>query len=139
MSALEVTQEVISRIESDKYDLIVLNFANMDMVGHTGDLTAAITACETIDACVKQIVNLVKKKDGVVLITADHGNAEQMISNSGDIHTAHSMNPVPLILVDDSRKTVQLKRGVLGNIAPTILEIMGVKKPREMTEDSLID
>ena len=138
MSALDVTREVLSRIESDKYDLIVLNFANMDMVGHTGDLTAAIKACETIDTCVKQIVDLVKNKSGVILITADHGNAEQMISDSGDIYTAHSMNPVPFILVDDSRKNVRLKRGVLGNIAPTILEIMGVKKPQEMTEESLI-
>jgi 2,3-bisphosphoglycerate-independent phosphoglycerate mutase len=138
MSALEVTREVISRIESDKYDLIVLNFANMDMVGHTGDLTAAIKACETIDTCVKQIVDLVKKKSGMLLITADHGNAEQMISDSGNIYTAHSMNPVSLILVDDSRKTVRLKRGVLGNIAPTILELMDVEKPEEMTEDSLI-
>ena len=138
MSALEVTREVLSRIESDKYDLIVLNFANMDMVGHTGDLTAAIKACETIDTCVKQIVDRVKNKNGVILITADHGNAEQMISDSGDIYTAHSMNPVPFILVDDSRKNVRLKRGVLGNIAPTILEIMGVKKPEEMTKDSLI-
>ena len=86
----------------------------------------------------KQIVDLVKKKNGRLLITADHGNAEQMISDSGSIYTAHSMNPVPFILVDDSRKNVRLKRGVLGNIAPTILEIMGVKKPQEMTEDSLI-
>ena len=138
MSALEVTREVLSRIESDKYDLIILNFANMDMVGHTGNLSAAIKACETIDICVKQIVDRVKKKNGVVLITADHGNADQMISDSGEIHTAHTLNPVPFVLVDDSRKNVQLKRGVLGNIAPTILELMDVEKPEEMTEDSLI-
>jgi 2,3-bisphosphoglycerate-independent phosphoglycerate mutase len=138
MSAWEVTREVLSRIESDKYDLIVLNFANMDMVGHTGDLNAAIKACETIDKCVEKIIDLVKGKNGVAIVTADHGNAEQMISDSGDVHTAHSMNPVPLILVDDSRQNVRLKQGVLGNIAPTILELMGIDKPDEMTEDSLI-
>ncbi|MEW6670872.1 MAG: 2,3-bisphosphoglycerate-independent phosphoglycerate mutase [Thermodesulfobacteriota bacterium] len=138
MSALKVTAEVIARIKSDKYRLIVLNFANMDMVGHTGVLEAAITACQTVDRCVGEIVAAVKDRGGVVLVTADHGNAEMMREPDGSPHTAHTLNPVPFILVDDSRKNVHLKEGKLGDIAPTILEIMGVDKPEQMTGSSLI-
>jgi 2,3-bisphosphoglycerate-independent phosphoglycerate mutase len=138
MSAPKVTAEVISRIQSDKYRLIVLNFANMDMVGHTGVLEAAITACKTVDRCVAEIVTTVKDRGGVVLVTADHGNAEMMTEPNGSPHTAHTLNPVPFILVDDSRKNVHLKEGKLGDIAPTILEIMGIDKPEQMTGLSLI-
>ena len=139
MSAYLVTEEVLSRLKSQKYDVLVLNFANMDMVGHTGVLDAAIKAVETVDECVKQIVNEVKTQGGVVLITADHGNAEQMIADNGHPHTAHTLNPVPLILVDDNRRGSSLKRGSLGDIAPTILHIMGIDKPDRMTGKSLLD
>jgi len=138
MSALKVTEEVLSRIKSEKYNLIVLNFANMDMVGHTGVLEAAIAACQTVDRCVGEIVTAIKAQDGVVLITADHGNAETMIDPDGHVHTAHSLNPVPFILVDDNRKEARLKEGKLGDIAPTILEIMGIDKPKQMTGTSLL-
>ncbi|MDQ1331037.1 MAG: 2,3-bisphosphoglycerate-independent phosphoglycerate mutase [Thermodesulfobacteriota bacterium] len=138
MSARLVTRELISRLKSAHYDLIVLNFANMDMVGHTGVLKAAINACETIDSCVGEIVEEVKKQGGVLLITADHGNAEMMIDENGHVHTAHTLNPVPLILVDDSRKKAVLRSGTLGDIAPTILEIMEIEKPASMTGNSLL-
>ena len=113
MSARLVTGELLSRLKSSHYDLVVLNFANMDMVGHTGVIEAAITACETIDSCVGEIVSEVKKQGGIVLITADHGNAEMMIDENGHVHTAHTLNPVPFILVDDSRK-----KAVLGSRQP---------------------
>ncbi|OQX26279.1 MAG: phosphoglycerate mutase (2,3-diphosphoglycerate-independent) [Desulfobacteraceae bacterium IS3] len=138
MSAPKVAEEVISRIQSGNYDLIVLNFANMDMVGHTGVLEAAIRACKTVDACVEKIVTQVKAQGGVAMITADHGNAEKMLEDDGSIHTAHTLNPVPFILVDESRKHVTLREGILGDIAPTILEIMGIEQPSQMTGKSLI-
>jgi len=138
MSALKVTAEVISRIKSDKYRLIVLNFANMDMVGHTGVLEAAISACKTVDQCVREIIDIVKSRGGVVLVTADHGNAEMMTDPNGKPFTAHTLNPVPFVLVDDSRKNVHMKEGKLGDIAPTILEIIGIDKPEQMTGSSLI-
>ena len=139
MSADKVTDEVISRIESNDYDLIVLNFANMDMVGHTGKIDAAIKACETVDGCVKKIIDKVKAKGGVVLVTADHGNAEKMLGKNGHPHTAHTLNPVPFIYVDDSFKDAAIKNGSLQDIAPTILNIMGIDKPKEMTGKTLIE
>jgi 2,3-bisphosphoglycerate-independent phosphoglycerate mutase len=138
MSAFEVTKEVIARIQSNKYDLIVLNFANMDMVGHTGVLDAAIKACEVVDRCVGKVITAIKRHNGVALITADHGNAEKMIEMNGKVHTAHSTNPVPFILIDDERKTAKLSAGILGDIAPTILHIMGIAKPAQMTGSSLL-
>jgi len=138
MSAQRVTAEVLERINSDRYDLIVLNFANMDMVGHTGVLDAAVKACRTVDACAAQIVDRMLAKQGTVLITADHGNAEEMVDAAGNPHTAHTLNPVRLILVDDKRKSAQLKEGRLADIAPTILDIMGIEQPAEMTGQSLI-
>jgi len=139
MSAYLVTQEVLLRLKSKKYDALMLNFANMDMVGHTGILDAAIKAAETVDECVEQIVNEVKALGGVVLVTADHGNAEQMTADNGHPYTAHTLNPVPLILVDDNRRDSSLKPGSLGDIAPTILHIMGIDKPELMTGKSLLD
>lgn len=139
MSALPVTKEVIARIESKKYDLIVLNFANMDMVGHTGILDAAVKACEIVDECIENIVNKVKAHGGIVLITADHGNAEKMIDKVGKAYTAHTTNPVPFILIDDMQKRVNLRTGILGDIAPTILHVMDIDKPEPMTGRSLID
>ncbi|MEJ2660575.1 MAG: alkaline phosphatase family protein, partial [Desulfobacteraceae bacterium] len=123
MSALAVTDEVLQRIASDHYDLIVLNFANMDMVGHTGKLEAAIEAVQTVDQCVGRIVDAVLAKRGAVLITADHGNAETIIDDNGHVHTAHTTNPVHLVLVDDAHEQLRLRPGVLGDVAPTILDL----------------
>jgi 2,3-bisphosphoglycerate-independent phosphoglycerate mutase len=138
MSAYRVTEEVLSRLRSKKYDFIVLNFANMDMVGHTGVLAAAVRACETVDQCIGKIVPQLRAQGGVALITADHGNSERMIDDSGEVHTAHTVNPVPCILVDETRRDARLRAGRLGDIAPTILQIMGIAKPQEMTGVSLL-
>ncbi len=138
MSAKEVADEALNRLKSQKYDMIILNFANMDMVGHTGIIEAAVKACETVDGCVEKIADEVLKQDGALIITADHGNAEQMRDENGKPHTAHTLNPVRLILVDNARKNINLKDGKLGDIAPTMLEIMGIEKPPEMTGESLI-
>ena len=138
MSALEVTDKVVEAIQSDKYNSIILNYANPDMVGHTGNLEAAIKAIETIDGCVQRVVEAVKEKVGTLLIIADHGNAEQMIDyKTGEPHTAHTTNPVPFILV--GKDDVKLKEGKLADIAPTMLEIMGLEKPEGMTGESLIE
>ncbi len=138
MSALEVTEEVISQLNSNQYDFIVLNFANMDMVGHTGVMDAAVKACEILDDCIQKIVVNVLAKEGTVLITADHGNAEKMIDENGHQYTAHTLNPVPFILVDDKRKNAKLRPGILGDIAPTVLEILGIDQPEAQTGRSLI-
>ena len=137
MSAYEVTEKVIKAIKSQKYDCIILNYANPDMVGHTGNLEAAIKALETVDECVGKVVEAVQMVDGTLLITADHGNIEQMIDyKTGEPHTAHTTNPVPLILV--GKDNVKLKPGKLADLAPTMLDIMGLEKPEEMTGESLI-
>ncbi|MCI9015675.1 MAG: 2,3-bisphosphoglycerate-independent phosphoglycerate mutase [Clostridia bacterium] len=137
MSAYEVTDKVLEAISSNKYDCIILNYANPDMVGHTGNLEAAIKALEAIDECVGKVVNEVIKKEGVILITADHGNAEQMIDyKTGEPHTAHTTNPVPLVLI--GRDNINLKQGKLADLAPTMLDIMGLEKPEEMTGESII-
>jgi len=138
MSAIEVTEEVLRRIESDRYCFIALNFANMDMVGHTGVMEAAKKACSVVDGCVKQIVSLLKAKDWAAMVTADHGNAEKMIDDNGGPHTAHTLGQVRFILVDDERHDAALREGSLCDIAPTILEIMGITQPMEMTGRSLI-
>ena len=137
MSAYEVTEKVVEAINANKYDCIILNYANPDMVGHTGNLEAAIKAIETVDECVGKVVEAVNNQHGVLLITADHGNAEQMIDyKTGEPHTAHTTNPVPLILV--GMENAQLKQGKLADLAPTMLEIMGLEKPEEMTGESII-
>lgn len=138
MSAVAVTDEVLQRIASDQYDLIVLNFANMDMVGHTGVLEAAVQAIQTVDQCLGRIAEAVLNKNGVLLITADHGNAETMIEKNGHIHTAHTTNPVHFLVVTNHDRQAQLRTGVLGDIAPTILDLMGIDQPRQMTGQSLI-
>ena len=138
MSAYEVTEKVVEQIENEKYNSIILNFANPDMVGHTGNLDAAVKAIEAIDECVGKIVAAINKVNGALLITADHGNAEQMIDyKTGEPHTAHTTNPVPLILF--GMGDVKLKEGKLADLAPTMLEIMGLEKPEEMTGVSLIE
>ncbi len=139
MSAPEVTAEVLRRLDAKRYDLIVLNFANMDMVGHTGVPEAAVKACEAVDRCLEKIVPRIRALDGVALVTADHGNSEKMLDEDGGAHTAHTVHPVPLILVDDHRRQVRLRVGRLADIAPTILDIMGIEQPEEMTGSSLIE
>ncbi len=140
MSAEEVCAAVIEKIESQLYDLIILNFANPDMVGHTGNLQAAQKAVETVDSCVGRIVEAMKKQNGVLLITADHGNADMMRSEAtGMPHTAHTTNPVPLILVGNGWEQRRLKNGILADIAPTLLTLAGLDIPSEMTGSCLID
>ncbi len=138
MSAYEVTEKVVEAINSNKYDSIILNYANPDMVGHTGNLEAAIKAIETIDECVQKVVDAVNKQNGVILMTADHGNAEQMIDyKTGEPHTAHTTNPVPLVLI--GLDGVKLKEGRLADLSPTMLELLELPKPKEMTGESLIE
>ncbi len=139
MSAYLVTEELLKRLDSDKYDVIVLNFANADMVGHTGILPAAVKAIEAVDDCVGRLVEKVLAIGGRAIITADHGNAEIMADEHGGPHTAHTTDRVPLILVDDARKGVTLRPGILADIAPTMLEILGLPQPAEMTGRSLIE
>lgn len=137
MSAIEVTDEIVERINSKKYDVIILNYANPDMVGHTGIFDAARSAIETIDKCLGRVAAAIFEQDGIMLVTSDHGNAEQMLDyETGGPFTAHTTNPVPLVIA--GLGNVALKEGRLADIAPTILDIMGLEKPMEMTGKSLI-
>ena len=139
MSAYEVTEKVVDAINSKKYNCIILNYANPDMVGHTGSLPAAIKAIETIDECVGKVVEAMLAHDGTMLITADHGNCEQMIDyKTGEPHTAHTTNPVPLILVSEN-ESLKIKEGKLADLAPTMLEILGIEQPAEMTGESILE
>ncbi|MBU4283548.1 MAG: alkaline phosphatase family protein, partial [Nanoarchaeota archaeon] len=135
MSAYKVRNEVIKRIKSKKYDVIIINFANPDMVGHTGFFNAAVKAVEVVDSCVMDVVDEVKKLNGVVLITADHGNCEEM---TGKRKTSHTTNKVPFIIVSGQKKKIRLRNGILADIAPTMLDILNIKQPKEMTGKSLI-
>ena len=136
MSAYEITDSLVKEIDSGKQDFICLNFANGDMVGHTGSMKAAIKACEAVDKCVETVINCANKNNYTTILIADHGNCETMINPDGTPNTAHTTNPVPVILIDKDLKNI--KNGILGDIAPTILKLMGVKKPKEMTQESLI-
>lgn len=139
MSAPEVSEKLDAAIKSDKYDVIIINFANPDMVGHTGVIPAAVKAVEAVDACVGAAVEAVKSVDGVLFICADHGNAEQMVNyETGEPHTAHTTNPVPFILYNYAPCKALRKGGCLADIAPTLLEIMELEQPKEMTGKSLI-
>ncbi len=139
MSAYEVTEKVLDAIKNDKFDNIILNFANPDMVGHTGSLEAAIKAVETIDECVGKIVELIEEKEANLIITADHGNCEQMIDyKTGEPHTAHTTNPVPIIVINGKNKIKLREGGILADLAPTMLDMMGLEKPKEMSGNSLI-
>ncbi|NLK94385.1 MAG: 2,3-bisphosphoglycerate-independent phosphoglycerate mutase [Clostridiales bacterium] len=139
MSAYEVTDELIKRLDSDKYDMIILNFANPDMVGHTGIIEAAIKAVETVDECLGKVVNKVLEKDGTVFITADHGNAETMVDfSTGNPFTAHTTNKVPFLWVSNNTDGRTLKEGKLADIAPTMLNVLGLNVPNEMTGENLI-
>ena len=139
MSALEVCDKLCEAIRSDKYDVIIINFANPDMVGHTGVIDAVIKAIETVDACVGRAVEAVKEKDGVMFICADHGNAEVLVDeNTGEPYTAHTTNPVPFILVNYDKEYTLKENGKLCDIVPTLIDIMGMEKPAEMTGQSLL-
>ena len=136
MSANEITKEVIKNIESEKYDIIILNYANCDMVGHTGNFDAAVKAVETVDKCLKQVVDSILTKNGVALITADHGNAEKMINKEGKKFTSHTTNNVPLCIVN---YPCNLKKdGKISDIAPTILKILDLSVPKEISGKNLI-
>jgi len=136
MSAYEITDSLVEEIDLGKQDFICLNFANGDMVGHTGSMKAAIKACEAVDKCVESVINSANKNNYTTILIADHGNCETMINADGTPNTAHTTNPVPVILIDKDLKNI--KSGILGDIAPTILKLMGIKKPKEMTQESLI-
>ena len=136
MSAVEVTDQCVERIESGAYDVIILNFANCDMVGHTGVFDAAVKAVETVDTCVGRVVDATRAMGGIAMITADHGNAEIMVKNDGSPMTAHTTDPVPFIVVGAA---VELHPGRLADIAPTILDVMGLACPPEMDGKSLIE
>jgi 2,3-bisphosphoglycerate-independent phosphoglycerate mutase len=136
MSAYELKDALIPELKKGKVDFVCLNFANGDMVGHTGIMAAAIKACEAVDACVKEVVEAALENNYTTIIIADHGNCETMINPDGSPNTAHTNNPVPIILVDKELKNIN--NGVLGDLAPTILELMGIEKPAAMTGKSLL-
>lgn len=136
MSAIELKDKVVGEIETQDSEFICLNFANPDMVGHTGVFEAAVKACETVDKCAGEIIEIAKENGYSVLVIADHGNSEKMRNEDGSPNTAHTTNPVPFILVDTDIK--KINHGILGDIAPTILELMGIEKPVLMTQNSLI-
>ena len=140
MSAPEVTKRVIEALETNVYDMIILNFANADMVGHTGVFAAAKKAVETVDECIGKIVAVLRKQGGQSLIIADHGNAEKMADEeTGCPYTAHTTNHVPCLLVSEVRKKAHLHDGILADVAPTLLYLAGIKQPAEMTGHNLID
>ncbi len=137
MSADLVADTVIEKIYEDKYDVIILNFANPDMVGHTGILAAAVSAIEAVDRCVGKVAAAIHAKNGILLLTADHGNADKMLDDKGRPFTAHTLSPVPFVVISDNN--VQLREGgVLADIAPTLLDLMGLVPPPEMTGKTLI-
>jgi 2,3-bisphosphoglycerate-independent phosphoglycerate mutase len=136
MSAFELKDALVSELKKGEVDFVCLNFANGDMVGHTGVMSAAIKACEAVDVCVKEVVETALENNYTTIIIADHGNCETMINPDGSPNTAHTTNPVPIILVDKDLKTIH--DGVLGDIAPTILDLMGIEKPAVMTCKSLL-
>ena len=139
MSAYEVCDKLVEAIKSDKYDVIIINFANPDMVGHTGVLEAAEAAVEAVDACVGRTVEALKEVDGQMFLCADHGNAEQLVdAETGAPFTAHTTNPVPFILINADPAYRLREGGCLADIAPTLIELMGMEQPREMTGKSLL-
>ena len=136
MSAYEITDELIKEIDNKTNDFICLNYANGDMVGHTGNFEAAVKACETIDECVERVISSCIKNEYIVLLISDHGNCDMMINEDGSPNTAHTKNLVPLILINSEYKSIS--DGILGNIAPTILKIMNIEIPDEMTQNPLV-
>ncbi|MBR3914002.1 MAG: 2,3-bisphosphoglycerate-independent phosphoglycerate mutase [Alphaproteobacteria bacterium] len=139
MSAYEVTDKLVEAIENDSFDVIIVNYANGDMVGHTGILSAAIKAVEAVDSCLGRVINAVKEKDGIVFVTADHGNAERMVDEAtGAPYTAHTNTPVQAVLVNAPQTVVGLKEGRLCDVAPTLLDLLHLKQPSEMSGQSLL-
>jgi 2,3-bisphosphoglycerate-independent phosphoglycerate mutase len=139
MSAVELTDALVLAIDEGSYDVIICNFANGDMVGHTGDFDAAVKAVETLDQCLERIVAAIAANGAECLITADHGNVEKMLDvQSGQPHTAHTCEPVPLVYVGGQRVTLQ-SGGSLSDVAPTLIKLMGLPVPPEMTGRPLID
>ncbi len=138
MSACGVTDVLVNKIRENVYDVIIVNYANPDMVGHTGDMKAAVKAIETVDCCIGRAVEAIKAAGGITIITADHGNAEMMLDGNGKPHTAHTTNDVPFILVSDSHRGITLRKGRLEDVAPTMLQLLGLEKPPEMTGRSLL-
>ncbi len=137
MSAYELRDALLPELQKGEADFVCLNFANGDMVGHTGDMQAAIKACEAVDICTKDVVTTGLENGYTTILIADHGNCETMINPDGSPHTAHTTNPVPVIMIDT--ETIQIKDGVLGDIAPTILELIGVEQPAAMTQSSILN
>ncbi|MEM1136130.1 MAG: 2,3-bisphosphoglycerate-independent phosphoglycerate mutase [Bacteroidota bacterium] len=138
MSAGDIRDKIIPELQKKEVDFVCLNFANPDMVGHTGVFEAAVKACETVDSCAKSVIEVALENDYSTIVIADHGNSDIMRNPDGSPHTAHTLNLVPCILVDKDYNG-GLKNGKLGNIAPTVLELIGIEKPKEMTEESLLD
>ena len=140
MSAPEVTDRLVEAIGSGRFDLIVVNYANTDQVGHSGNFAAAIQAVEAVDGCLGRLIAAVEAAGGSMLVTADHGNVEQMFDyDTGQVHTQHTLNRVPAILVNGPAGIRSLHDGTLADIAPTLLALMGLKQPAEMTGRSLLD
>ncbi len=139
MSAYLVTDKVLEELDGGEFDVVILNFANCDMVGHTGIIPAAVKAVGTVDECVKKVLDKILEMGGAALVTADHGNADKLLSEDGSPFTAHTTNPVPVILVSEKYKNAKLRTdGVLADLAPTLLTVMGLPVPKEMTGKSLI-
>ena len=136
MSAFELKDALVAELKKEEVDFVCLNFANGDMVGHTGVMEAAIKACEAVDTCVREVIETALEHHYTTIVIADHGNCETMINPDGSPNTAHTTNPVPIILVDKDLKHIQ--NGVLGDVAPTILDLMGIEKPEAMTRHSLL-
>lgn len=136
MSAYEVTEALLKEIEADKFDAIILNYANPDMVGHSGKLEPTIKAVEAVDECLGKVVDAIIAKGGIAIITADHGNADEVLNPDGSPNTAHTTNPVPVIV---TKKGITLRQdGILGDLAPTMLDLLGLQQPKEMTGKTLI-
>ena len=139
MSAYEVTDKVLEELSTGEYDVMILNYANCDMVGHTGIIPAAVKAVHTVDECVKKVTDKILSMGGSALLTADHGNADKLLDSDGSPFTAHTTNPVPVVLVSDEYKDCKLRDGVLADLAPTLLDVMDLPIPAEMTGKSLLE
>lgn len=138
MSCPEVTEQVLEALDSEKYSLIIMNYPNPDMVGHSGDIEATTKAVTTVDEAVNRVVEKILEQDGIAILTADHGNSEQLIDENGGLHTSHTTNPVPFIVIDKHKKHTLREGGRLSDIAPTILRLMEIEQPEEMTGTSLV-
>ena len=137
MSAFEIVSKIKPELKKKEVDFVCLNFANADMVGHTGVFEAAVKACETVDKCAEEVITQALESGYTTIVIADHGNSDMMINEDGTPNTAHTTNPVPFIMVDD-KDIIEVKDGKLGDLAPTILTLMGLDKPKEMTGKILL-